>query len=88
MSDHTNLPCELLTSSLIRGIQMGEMSTPIRIHHVIISHCIKKFLKKLHILERYITLQDPETSVDHASQVVAYVMLSVACMKSKNAALK
>jgi hypothetical protein len=26
MSDHTNLPCELLTSLLRRGIQMGEMS--------------------------------------------------------------
>jgi hypothetical protein len=26
MSDHTNLPFELLTSLLIRGIQMGEMS--------------------------------------------------------------
>jgi hypothetical protein len=26
MSDHTNLPCEMMTSSLIRGIQMGEMS--------------------------------------------------------------
>jgi hypothetical protein len=26
MSDHTNLLCELLTSSLIRWIQMGEMS--------------------------------------------------------------
>jgi hypothetical protein len=26
LSDHTNLPCELLTSLLIRGIQMGEMS--------------------------------------------------------------
>jgi hypothetical protein len=26
MSDHTNLPCELLTSLLIRGIQMGEIS--------------------------------------------------------------
>jgi hypothetical protein len=26
MSDHTNLPCELLTSSQIRGIQIGEMS--------------------------------------------------------------
>jgi hypothetical protein len=26
MSDHTNLPCELLTSLLMRGIQMGEMS--------------------------------------------------------------
>jgi hypothetical protein len=26
MSDHTDLPCELLTSLLIRGIQMGEMS--------------------------------------------------------------
>jgi hypothetical protein len=28
MSDHTDLLCELLTSSLIRGIQMGEMSEP------------------------------------------------------------
>jgi hypothetical protein len=26
MSNHTNLPCELLTSSQIRGIQIGEMS--------------------------------------------------------------
>jgi hypothetical protein len=26
MSDHTNLPCELLTSLLIRGMQMGEIS--------------------------------------------------------------
>jgi hypothetical protein len=26
MSDHTNLPCELLTSSQIKGIQIGEMS--------------------------------------------------------------
>jgi tRNA A22 N-methylase len=26
MSDHTNLPCELLTSSQIRGIQIGEIS--------------------------------------------------------------
>jgi hypothetical protein len=26
MSNHTNLPCELLTPSLIRGIQTGEMS--------------------------------------------------------------
>jgi hypothetical protein len=26
MSDHTNLPCELLTSSQMRGIQVGEMS--------------------------------------------------------------
>jgi hypothetical protein len=25
MSDHTNLPCELLTSSQIRGIQIREM---------------------------------------------------------------
>jgi hypothetical protein len=26
LADHTDLPCELLTSLLIRGIQMGEMS--------------------------------------------------------------
>jgi hypothetical protein len=26
MSDHANIPCELLTSLVIRGIQMGEMS--------------------------------------------------------------
>jgi hypothetical protein len=26
MSDHTDLPCVLLTSLLIRGIQMGEIS--------------------------------------------------------------
>jgi hypothetical protein len=26
LSDHVNLLCELLTSWLIRGIQMGEMS--------------------------------------------------------------
>jgi hypothetical protein len=27
LSDHTDLPCEVLTSLLIRGIQMREMST-------------------------------------------------------------
>jgi hypothetical protein len=26
LTDHTDLPCELLTSLLIRGIQMGEMT--------------------------------------------------------------
>jgi hypothetical protein len=26
LSDHADLPCELITSVLIRGVQMGEMS--------------------------------------------------------------